>query len=72
MLQTLFTAYPRLWLLIVSIIAQAIGAFWFGPLFGKTFMKEENWSEEDVKTLPMKPMWVMLLQEFLSRAVFFL
>lgn len=72
MVQDLFVGYPRLWWVVVAIISQVVGAFWYGPLFGKTFMKENDRTEADMKDPQMKPMRMMIFQEFISRLVFFL
>lgn len=41
--------------LVCGIIAMPIGAIWYGPVFGKAWMKEVGLTEEDVKNFnPLK------------------
>lgn len=61
------------WLAIVlaTAAAMAIGSIWYGPLFGKRWMKLVNLKEKDTKTgwqVPMLTMTVMaFVQAFILR-----
>lgn len=33
---------------VVAILSMVIGALWYGPLFGKQWMKEMGWSKEKI------------------------
>lgn len=39
--------------LVATISTFVIGAIWYGPLFGKAWMKENSFSEEDLKNANM-------------------
>ena len=34
--------------LVSGILAMVVGSIWYGPLFGKIWMKEEGYTEEDL------------------------
>ena len=36
-------------IIVSGILAMPIGALWYGPLFGRTWMKEVGYTEEDLK-----------------------
>jgi hypothetical protein len=39
--------------IVVTILSFVIGGLWYGPLFGKPWMKEMNMTEEDAKKANM-------------------
>jgi hypothetical protein len=45
--------------LVCGIISMATGALWYGPLFGKAWMKETGMTEEDVKDFNPAKMYGM-------------
>lgn len=54
----MFSAVPlNYWaVIVVAFINMAIGFFWYGPIFGKMWVKEMGWSEESMKTAQAKGM----------------
>jgi hypothetical protein len=63
-----------LWSVIVSAIASmAIGSLWYGPLFGKYFMKEtgmDAWSKEK-QASTKKTMWMSYIGQLIASLVMF-
>lgn len=70
MLQNILVTFPRLRLLLSVIIAQIIGALWYGPLFSSYYIRENGFTEESMKW--GKSMWVLMFQEIVSTIVLFL
>lgn len=53
--------------LVCGVAALVIGSIWYGPLFGKAWMKimgVENMSEEQKQAMK-KGMWMMYLSQFI-------
>ncbi len=67
----LFVWFPWLWLIVVTIVAQVVGAIWYGPLFSKAYGKEWGFTEKDMKA-GKESMAGLMIREVLSRLVFFL
>ena len=44
--------------LLAALGFMAVGFLWYGPLFGKTWMKLHGWTEEDFKGQNMVPVLV--------------
>lgn len=38
--------------IIIGVLSMALGFVWYGPLFGKPWMKEVGFTEEDIKNGP--------------------
>lgn len=70
MLQNILATFPWLRLLLSVIIAQIIGAIWYGPLFSKCYIKENGFTEESMKW--GKSMRILMFQEIVSTIVLFL
>lgn len=65
-----FSLWPVLLATLASII---IGSIWYGPLFGKRFMKEtgmDTWSKER-QAAEKKTMWVSYVGQLVSSFVLF-
>jgi hypothetical protein len=64
----------NIWAVIVSAIASmVIGSVWYGPLFGKMFMKEmgmDQWSAEKQAAMK-KDMMLTYLWQFIASLVMF-
>lgn len=45
------------WLAVIvsAVINMVVGALWFGPLFGKRWMKELGFTRQDIESGPMWP-----------------
>jgi hypothetical protein len=56
-------------ILAVAIVSFAVGALWYGPVFGKTWMRLMNLTPESMKTMPVTPAKAMALG-FASQLVF--
>ena len=56
-------------IIIIAMGIFVIGNFWFGPLFGKTWMRihhgSDRMSESEMKKA-MKGMWKLMLTEFIA------
>jgi len=55
-------------ILILSLVSFLGGAFWYGPLFGKLWMKihwEKPPTEQEQKEM-MRSMWKMFLMEYIA------
>ena len=48
-------------ILVASIISFGLGAVWYGPVFGKTWMKLEGMSMESLKNMPLSPTQAMVM-----------
>lgn len=59
------------WLAIVgaTVVAMIIGSLWYGPLFGKQWMKLVKLSKKDVAKEWKKPMAVMVAMAFLQALI---
>ena len=44
---------------VATLAAFIFGSLWYGPIMGKRWMKENNFTEEDLKK--GKPMWKIIL-----------
>lgn len=57
--------------LVSSIISMLLGALWYGPLFGKAWMKENGFSEDELKKNfnPLKTFGLTFLAQFVIAAV---
>lgn len=66
--------YINIWAVLVSAIASmVIGSIWYGPLFGKMFMKEmgmDQWNEEK-KIAERKKMMPAYAKQFIASLVMF-
>ena len=59
----------NVWSMLVATLAQmAVGMLWYGPLFGKAWMKMMGFSEKGMKKMNMSPQKAMALG-FLSTLV---
>lgn len=59
--------------LAAAIASMVIGSIWYGPLFGKMFMKETgmgDWSKEKQAKMK-KSMWVSYVGQFVASLVMF-
>lgn len=46
-------------LVVAAVASMAIGFLWYGPLFGKEWMRLSGLTMESVKTMPLKPWQAM-------------
>ena len=46
---------------IAAIVNFAVGALWYGPVFGKMWMRLEGMTPESMKSMKLKPMQAMAL-----------
>lgn len=45
----MYEPYVNYWAVLVSaLVFFGIGAIWYGPLFGKAWLKQMNWTEEEI------------------------
>lgn len=62
------------WAVLVSgVVSMVIGSIWYGPLFGKKFIKEsgmESWSAEKREAMK-KSMYMTYLWQFIASLVMF-
>lgn len=56
-------------ILVTTIVAFALGAIWYGPVFGKTWMKLANISMDEMKNMALSPKQAMGLG-FISTIVY--
>jgi hypothetical protein len=56
-------------ILIAAIVSFIVGALWYGPVFGKCWMKMMGYTRESMRAMAMTPAKAMLLG-FLSQVVF--
>lgn len=56
-------------IVIAAFVSFAVGALWYGPVFGKTWMKLMNFTPESMKAMSMTPARAMTLG-FISHLVF--
>lgn len=65
----------NIWAVLVSAVASmAVGSIWYGPLFGKTFMKAmgmHEWSAEKRDAMKKSMMWSYLGQFVASLVMFY-
>lgn len=56
------------WLAVVlaTVAAMAIGYVWYGPLFGKQWMKLVGMTKKDIEKASWTPMYVMLVMAFIQ------
>ena len=54
---------------IASVVSFIVGFIWYGPLFGKLWMKLSNISEKDAKKAKEKGMAVPMLLNFIGTLV---
>lgn len=62
------------WAVIVSAIASmVIGSIWYGPLFGKAFMKATGMDKmgKEKKDAMMKGMWLTYVWQFIASLIMF-
>ncbi len=60
-------------ILVAAISSMVVGSIWYGPLFGKLFMREmgmDTWSPEKKEAMKKKMVW-SYVGEFLSSVVKF-
>ena len=55
------TEVNLLHVLVVTIVSFIIGFLWYGPVFGKKWMRLMNMTHGDMKSMKMKPAVAMLL-----------
>lgn len=55
--------------LVATVVNFAIGALWYGPFFGKTWMRLQGFTHESIKSMKMTPARAMSLG-FVSTLVF--
>lgn len=48
-------------ILVASLAVFALGAIWYGPVFGKTWMKLEGLNMDSMKSMPLSPKQAMIL-----------
>ena len=67
-------AYVNYWAVVASAVASmVIGSIWYGPMFGKMFMKEmgmDKWSKEKQDAMK-KTMGVSYLGQFIASLIMF-
>lgn len=52
----------NIWSILLSAIsAMILGGLWYGPLFGKSWMKMMGFTEKNMKSMPLTPMQSMIL-----------
>lgn len=69
-LVTAFENINLLSVIVAAISAFLIGGIWYGPIFGKTWMKVSGFTEEDLKKRSMlKVFGLSLLLSFLAALV---
>lgn len=54
---------------LAALASFAVGALWYGPVFGKTWMKLMNFTPESMKAMSMTPARAMTIG-FISQLVF--
>lgn len=54
---------------LAALASFAVGALWYGPVFGKTWMKLMNFTPESMRAMAMTPARAMTLG-FISQLVF--
>lgn len=54
----MFTNFPRLWVIIITIVTQIIWFVWYWPLFGKLYQKENGFTEKDMQWWGMATLMV--------------
>lgn len=47
--------------IVAGFAAMVIGFLWYGPLFGKAWIKAHKYTEKDMKNMKIKPMAAMAL-----------
>jgi hypothetical protein len=68
----MYDYFPDIWaVLVASLLPMAIGALWYGPLFGKKWMQLVEKSEEEIRAgfNPMKSYGVTFLMAVLTAFV---
>jgi hypothetical protein len=55
--------------IIASVISFIVGFLWYGPLFGKLWMKLNNLSDKDIKKAKEKGMAGMILLSFIGTLI---
>lgn len=53
-------------ILVASVVNMVIGAVWYGPIFGKIWMKLNNYTEEEMKGINPGPLYA---KSFLATVV---
>jgi hypothetical protein len=51
------------WLAVIvsAIVSMAVGAVWYGPLFGKRWMKEVGFTQEDIESGQTWPLYLIAM-----------
>lgn len=58
------------WAVLASAIASMIiGSLWYGPLFGKKWMKLMNFTGKDISKAKSKGMWKLYLVNFIGSLI---
>ena len=58
------------WLAVIvcAVVNMVVGALWYGPLFGKRWMKEVGYSQEDIRSGPVWPLYLLAMLNSLCMA----
>lgn len=51
--------------LVAAIANMAVGSLWYGPVFGKMWMKYMGFTHESIKSMPLKP-WQAMIGGFVT------
>jgi len=54
---------------VASIVGYAFNMIWYGPLFGKTWLKFSKWDPEELKKVPPKLMQIKFAIGYLQQIV---
>lgn len=60
------TNISYLGILISAVVSMIIGALWYGPLFGKPWMKMMGLTKKDMEKAKKKGMWKLYLANFIA------
>jgi hypothetical protein len=58
--------------LLSALVVTLLGALWYGPLFGKTWIKLMHWTEKEIEAAKKKGMAQPMIINFLSTLVYIL
>lgn len=57
--------------IVATVVAVAIGVAWYGPLFGKQWMRLMGFSKEDMKDMKMSPTKAMTISSLATLVMVF-
>lgn len=52
-------------IVVATVASMVLGSLWYGPILGKQWMKENNFTKESIKE-KAQPMWQLLLTSFIT------